>query len=244
MIARQLEGSDAPLKDDQRKRLLAVLTEERARVPMPEFNASADQQQRAKAANEWQADYDQRANAQARSTSTPNSTTRTPSTSSGNGKCARNSRPRGPCRCAAPAPAGTWSCAAPGRHLGAAVTVPAPPPENQKRNVTRLTADEQQIRDLVATWMSATRAGDHRTVLGLMTDDVVFLVAGQAPFGKREFAAAMRPPASGVPLPKIDGHSEIREITDVRRPRLHVDATFRRSHADWRRYAEKRAGQR
>jgi hypothetical protein len=66
MIARQLEGSDAPLKEDQRKRLVTVLTEERARVPMPEFNGGADQQQYAKAANEWQADYDQRVNAQAR----------------------------------------------------------------------------------------------------------------------------------------------------------------------------------
>jgi uncharacterized protein (TIGR02246 family) len=73
-------------------------------------------------------------------------------------------------------------------------------------------SDEQQIRDLVATWMSATSAGDIDTVLGLMTDDVVFLVAGQAPFGKREFAAAMRAPADGTPRPKIDGHSEIREI--------------------------------
>lgn len=72
-------------------------------------------------------------------------------------------------------------------------------------------SDEDQIRELVATWMSATRAGDIDTVLGLMTDDVVFLVAGQAPFGKQQFAAAMRP-AAGKPLPKIDGRSEIQEI--------------------------------
>jgi len=72
-------------------------------------------------------------------------------------------------------------------------------------------SDEQQIRDLVATWMSATEAGDIDTVLSLMTDDVVFLVAGQPPFGKQKFAAAMRAPA-GAALPKIDGHSDIREI--------------------------------
>ena len=71
--------------------------------------------------------------------------------------------------------------------------------------------DEQQIRDLVATWMSATQAGDIDTVLSLMTDDVVFLVAGQEPFGKQKFAAAMRAPA-GAALPKIDGHSDIQEI--------------------------------
>ena len=71
--------------------------------------------------------------------------------------------------------------------------------------------DEQQIRDLVATWMSATQAGDIDTVLSLMTDDVVFLVAGQESFGKQKFAAAMRAPA-GAALPKIDGHSDIQEI--------------------------------
>ena len=72
-------------------------------------------------------------------------------------------------------------------------------------------SDERQIRDLVATWMSATEAGDIDTVLSLMTDDVVFLVAGQPPFGKQKFAAAMRAPA-GAALPKIAGHSDIREI--------------------------------
>jgi uncharacterized protein (TIGR02246 family) len=75
-----------------------------------------------------------------------------------------------------------------------------------------MTADEQEIRQLVATWMSATKAGDLATVLSLMTDDVVFLVVGQQPFGKQQFAAAMKPPAGGAPLPMIDGRSEIQEI--------------------------------
>jgi uncharacterized protein (TIGR02246 family) len=73
-------------------------------------------------------------------------------------------------------------------------------------------SDEQQIRDLVATWMSATRAGDIATVLSLMSDDVVFLVAGAPPFGKQQFATAMTPSAPAVPMPKFDGHSEIQEI--------------------------------
>ena len=75
-----------------------------------------------------------------------------------------------------------------------------------------MATDEQQIRELVATWMSATKAGDLSTVLSLMTDDVVFLVAGAAPFGKEHFAAAMKPAAAGVAMPVIDGHSEIQEI--------------------------------
>ena len=72
--------------------------------------------------------------------------------------------------------------------------------------------DEQQIRDLVAKWMSATKARDVATVLDLMTDDVVFLVAGQAPFGKEHFAAAMKPASTGAALPTIDGRSEIQEV--------------------------------
>jgi uncharacterized protein (TIGR02246 family) len=74
-----------------------------------------------------------------------------------------------------------------------------------------MNSDEQQIRELVATWMSATSAGDIAKVLSLMTDDVVFLVAGQEPFGKNQFAAAMKP-AAGTSMPKIDGHSDIQEV--------------------------------
>ena len=58
--------------------------------------------------------------------------------------------------------------------------------------------------------MAATKSGDGATVLELMTDDVVFLVPGQAPFGKAEFAAAMQAQA-GARM-QFDGHSEIREV--------------------------------
>jgi len=36
--------------------------------------------------------------------------------------------------------------------------------------------DEQEIRQLVSTWMAATKAGDVEKALSLMADDVVFLV--------------------------------------------------------------------
>lgn len=71
-------------------------------------------------------------------------------------------------------------------------------------------SDEQEIRDLVATWMSATRAGDAETVLRLMTDDAVFLVAGRPPFGKDGFAEATTAQAN-APV-TFDGKSEILEI--------------------------------
>jgi uncharacterized protein (TIGR02246 family) len=72
--------------------------------------------------------------------------------------------------------------------------------------------DEQEIRQLVATWMAATKAGDIDTVLRLMADDVVFLVAGQPPMlGKESFAAASRPQSAKGP-PQFEGTSEIQEI--------------------------------
>jgi len=74
-----------------------------------------------------------------------------------------------------------------------------------------MASDEQQIRDLVATWMAATKTGDVATVLSLMTDDVVFMVVGQPPFGKQRFAALMQA-HGGAPRPQIDGRSEILEV--------------------------------
>ena len=71
--------------------------------------------------------------------------------------------------------------------------------------------DEQEIRRLVETWMTATRAGVVETVLGLMTDDVVFLVPGRSPIDRAGFAAASKAQSKGA-APRIDGKSEIQEI--------------------------------
>ena len=71
-----------------------------------------------------------------------------------------------------------------------------------------MSEDERTIREVVATWMQASRAGDLDTVLGLMTDDVVFMVPGREPFGKDVFAANSRA-MTGV---RIEGTSDIREL--------------------------------
>jgi len=71
-----------------------------------------------------------------------------------------------------------------------------------------MTDDERAIRELVATWMTATEAGNIDTVLGLMTDDVLFMVPGREPFGKEAFAAASRSMA-GV---RMQGSNDIREL--------------------------------
>jgi uncharacterized protein (TIGR02246 family) len=78
-----------------------------------------------------------------------------------------------------------------------------------------MTTDEQQIRQLVQSWMGATQAGDTATVLSLMSDDVVFLVTGRPPMiGKPAFAAALEG-QSGQPRPAFEGKSEIQEIQVV-----------------------------
>ena len=68
--------------------------------------------------------------------------------------------------------------------------------------------DEQAIRDLVETWLAASKAGDLATVLSLMADDVVFMVPGQEPFGKETFAANSR----NMKDLCIEGIGEIQEL--------------------------------
>ena len=76
-------------------------------------------------------------------------------------------------------------------------------------------SDEQEIRQLVATWIAATKAGDIETVLTLMGEDVVFLMPGRPPMiGKAAFAAAAGA-QSGQERPQFDGTSEIQEIKVV-----------------------------
>lgn len=70
--------------------------------------------------------------------------------------------------------------------------------------------DEQAIRDLIGTWLRATREGDIETVLDLMTPDAVFLVAGQpAMHGREAFEKGLR---GMLATHGIDSSSEIEEI--------------------------------
>jgi len=74
--------------------------------------------------------------------------------------------------------------------------------------MTTMSPDERAIRELVETWMTASRAGDAETVLSLMADDVVFMVPGRDPFGKQTFAANSRS-MDGV---RLEGKADIREL--------------------------------
>jgi uncharacterized protein (TIGR02246 family) len=76
---------------------------------------------------------------------------------------------------------------------------------------TPMSEDEAEIRALVAAWHRGTQAGDTAAVLALMTDDVVFLVAGRPPMDKTEFEA-LSTSAPGTPRPKFSATQEIHEI--------------------------------
>jgi uncharacterized protein (TIGR02246 family) len=72
-----------------------------------------------------------------------------------------------------------------------------------------VSADEQAIRDLIATWLRASKAADPQTVLSLMAEDVVFLQPGQPPMRGRSGFAAAQKAMSDI---DIDASSEIQEI--------------------------------
>jgi uncharacterized protein (TIGR02246 family) len=71
-----------------------------------------------------------------------------------------------------------------------------------------MTEDERAIRALIEGWMAATKSGDVQTVLGLMTEDAVFMVPGGEPFGREAFAAA----SQGMQGARIDGNAEVVEL--------------------------------
>jgi len=83
-------------------------------------------------------------------------------------------------------------------------------------------SDETAIRQVVETWMSATQRGDIATILTLMTDDVLFMVPGQEPFGKGAFAASFQTIANA----RVEATSDIVEL------KILGDWAYIRNHLD------------
>jgi uncharacterized protein (TIGR02246 family) len=50
-------------------------------------------------------------------------------------------------------------------------------------------SDERAVREAHADWITAVNAGELERLMGLMTDDVVLINPGQAPFGREGFQA-------------------------------------------------------
>jgi uncharacterized protein (TIGR02246 family) len=76
----------------------------------------------------------------------------------------------------------------------------------QKTDVVQ--EDERAIRSVVDTWLKASENGDLNTILGLMADDVIFMVPGREPFGKEEFSQNYKQ-MTGM---KLTTESDIQEI--------------------------------
>jgi uncharacterized protein (TIGR02246 family) len=68
--------------------------------------------------------------------------------------------------------------------------------------------DERQIRRLIEAWIGASNARNLPALMDMMTDDVVFMTPGRAPFGKAEFAADSQRMKSVT----IDARAEVQEI--------------------------------
>jgi len=75
--------------------------------------------------------------------------------------------------------------------------------------------EEREIRNLIASWQEATRAGDLDAVLALMDDDVVFLTPGNAPMRKEGFASGLRGFAGRVTIEMEQTIHEIRASGDL-----------------------------
>ena len=73
-------------------------------------------------------------------------------------------------------------------------------------------SEEQKIRAVHATWIEAVNAGDLARLLPMMTDDVVLLNPGGAPFGREGFSATFS--AAHQKL-RIDCRSELEEVVVV-----------------------------
>jgi uncharacterized protein (TIGR02246 family) len=72
----------------------------------------------------------------------------------------------------------------------------------------RMTEDESAIRNLIATWIAASKSGDMETVLDLIHDEALFHVPGVKPFGKAAFAAA----SGHMKDLAFEGESEVLEV--------------------------------
>ena len=115
---------------------------------------------------------------------------------------------------------GGWACAAHSQALsgdpfGRDKVAGDPPAEEAS-------ADESAIRELIERWTQAAKAHDVATMLTLLTDDVVFQVPGEAPFGKQGIIERI----SGVQSSRIATSSrrleELKVIGDCAYSRVHL----------------------
>jgi uncharacterized protein (TIGR02246 family) len=69
-------------------------------------------------------------------------------------------------------------------------------------------SDDEAIRDTIHGWLEATKHGDTKTLADMLDDDMLFVVKGAPPFGKKEFLAG----GQGAPH-RFEAKVEIPEVT-------------------------------
>jgi uncharacterized protein (TIGR02246 family) len=85
--------------------------------------------------------------------------------------------------------------------------------------------DDRAIRELVKEWLVASEKGDLEKMLGLLADDVIFMVPNKEPFGKEAFAAANRQ-MKDVHIKAVSDIQEIEVLGDWAWMRNHLRVTF------------------
>lgn len=96
---------------------------------------------------------------------------------------------------------------------------------NQAAMANVETNDEQAIREMVHTWLAASKAGDSKTLLSLLADDVLFLTPGREPFGREEFADA-QDSMKNITMDATIDIKEIKVIGDWAWMRSFLEVTF------------------
>ncbi len=81
--------------------------------------------------------------------------------------------------------------------------------------------DEDVIRANIDAWLRATKEGNAEALSSLLDDDVLFVVPGRAPFGKKEFFAG----GTMAPL-RFESKVEIAEVV------VHGDWALTRIHLE------------
>ncbi len=75
--------------------------------------------------------------------------------------------------------------------------------------------DEQAIRDVQQRWFHATMNGCEEALRELMTEDVVFVTSGRAPFGRNDFLESFRSMRQKVTLHCEGDYREITIVGDI-----------------------------
>jgi uncharacterized protein (TIGR02246 family) len=82
-------------------------------------------------------------------------------------------------------------------------------------------SDDQAIRDLMARWREGAANGDVQALVAMLTEDVVFLTPGNAPFGRDQFAAGFT---------RFSSRASIATQQDVKEIHVEGDLAYALSH--------------